>query len=117
MFMVFAASAVDFEYEYEGQTLKYTVIKDTEDEHTVKTKEGVSGGDYGSSSSSNPGNTVSGDLKIPTEVDYNGVKYTVTSIGIYAFYCCKDLTSVEIPKSVTEIGMMAFFNCSGLTSV
>ena len=42
---------------------------------------------------------------------------SVTSIGNYAFYGCKGLTSVEIPNSVTSIGDRAFQGCSGLTSI
>ena len=48
------------------------------------------------------------DLTIPN---------SVTSIGDYAFYSCKGLTSVAIGNSVTSIGNIAFCNCSGLTSV
>ena len=42
---------------------------------------------------------------------------SVTSIGEYAFYNCKSLTSVAIPDSVTSIGEYAFYNCRSLTSV
>ena len=41
----------------------------------------------------------------------------MTSIGEYAFYWCRNLTSVVIPDSVTSIGEYAFYGCSGLTSV
>ena len=58
-----------------------------------------------------------GIVTIPASVTYNNVKYTVTSIGDYAFYDCDDLTSVTIPNSVTSIGEYAFSSCSGLTSV
>ena len=51
---------------------------------------------------------VEGDLVIP---------YGVTRIRDYAFYWCRDLTSVTIPDSVTSIGDDAFERCTGLTSV
>ncbi len=41
----------------------------------------------------------------------------VTTIGNYAFYGCRGLTSVEIPDSVTTIGNYAFNDCRSLTSV
>ncbi len=41
---------------------------------------------------------------------------SVTTIGSFAFYNCKGLTSVTIPNSVTTIGDYAFDGCSGLTS-
>ncbi|MBR3884733.1 MAG: leucine-rich repeat domain-containing protein, partial [Bacteroidaceae bacterium] len=42
---------------------------------------------------------------------------SVTSIGIYAFYDCDELTSITIPNSVTSIGIQAFIGCTGLTSI
>ena len=42
---------------------------------------------------------------------------SVTSIGNYAFYCCKSLTSVTIPSSVTSIGDSAFEDCDSLEAV
>jgi len=59
----------------------------------------------------------SGSITIPSTVAYNGVTYSVTSIGDYAFDGCSSLTSVTIPSSVTSIGNRAFQGCSGLTSV
>ena len=40
---------------------------------------------------------------------------SVTSIGDYAFYYCKTLTSVTIPDSVTSIGDSAFSHCYDLS--
>ena len=43
--------------------------------------------------------------------------YPVTSIGNYAFYNCRGLTTVAIPDSVISIGNNAFYYCRGLMSV
>ena len=66
------------------------------------------------SDSNYPGLT---EANIPESVSYNGKTYSVTSIGMEAFYECSGLTSVTIPNSVTSIGGGAFSSCSGLTSV
>ena len=58
-----------------------------------------------------------GDVTIPETVTYNGITYSVTSIGDKAFYNCDGLTSVTIPNSVTSIGSYAFSYCYGLNSV
>lgn len=87
----------------------------------------------------NYGNTLSGDLIIPDSVEYDGVKYPVTSIGheafeyatmrsvqipstvrtivIRAFSACDSLTSLVIPNSVTSIGMQAFAGSFNITSI
>ena len=62
-------------------------------------------------------NPYSGDIVIPSSVVYNGESYSVASIGIGAFCCCSNLTSVIIPNSVTSIGNSVFDYCSSLTSV
>ncbi len=59
----------------------------------------------------------SGAIKIPETITYNGITYSVTSIGDKAFYGFLGLTSVTIPSSVTSIGNYAFYGCSGLTTV
>lgn len=51
---------------------------------------------------------VSGDVVIPD---------SVTSIGNFAFYNCKGLTSITIPDSVTSIGNGAFSGCNHLEKV
>ena len=58
-----------------------------------------------------------GNVVIPTSVKYNGVTYSVTSIGDSAFRVCLILTSIQIPNSVTSIGDYAFAYCSSLTDV
>ncbi|MBQ2968795.1 MAG: leucine-rich repeat domain-containing protein [Bacteroidaceae bacterium] len=61
--------------------------------------------------------TYSGDVVIPKTVTYDGIVFTVTSIGHSAFSYCSGLTSVTIPEGVTSIGSSAFSGCSCLTSV
>lgn len=56
-------------------------------------------------------------LVIPSKVSFNGITYSVTSIGESAFYNCSNMLSIVIPNSVTSIGRYAFENCSNLTSI
>ena len=98
--------ARDFSYTYEGQTLTYTVID--EGAKTCMTKAG---------DSNNGGNSVSGDVIIPSKVSDGENIYTVVSIGDYSFAYCSSLTSMTIPNSVTEIGRSAFPGCRSMTSV
>ena len=63
------------------------------------------------------GDTYTGELIIPETVYYNGVTYSVTSIGNAAFDTYKKLTSVQIPESVTFIDEYAFSLCFALTSI
>ena len=59
----------------------------------------------------------SGFVTIPEKFTYEGVEYSVTTIGSAAFRDCSGLTSVTIPSSVTSIGDRVFNGSSGLTSV
>ena len=54
---------------------------------------------------------------IPETVEIDGKTYTVTRIGEDAFRDCKNLTSLNLPKSVTGIGINALYGCSGLTEI
>ena len=73
-------------------------------------------------------NDYTGNIVIPSTVNYNGKSYSVTSIKESAFSnynhfildkdtIVRGVTSVTIPNSVTSIGNYAFYGCSGLTSV
>ncbi|MDR1258702.1 MAG: leucine-rich repeat domain-containing protein [Tannerellaceae bacterium] len=60
---------------------------------------------------------ISGDITIPSSVEYGETTHEVTAIGVDAFEGCRNLTSVIIPNSVTNIRADAFRNCNRLTSV
>lgn len=49
------------------------------------------------------GQNASGDLVIPEFVSYLGETYAVTTIGSSGLHVCRNLSSVEIPRSLTEI--------------
>lgn len=104
--------ARDFTYEYEGQTLTYTVID--EEAKTCGTKAGYP--EYYGSDELKPGNVVFGSLILPAHPKDGDVEYTLISIFKCSFIYCGDLTSVEIPNSVQTIESSAFLWCS-LTSV
>ena len=58
-----------------------------------------------------------GSVVIPERATYNGITYSVASIGDDAFNGCFGLTSVVIPNSITIIRCDAFKDCLGLTCV
>jgi hypothetical protein len=92
-------------FTYDG--IKYTVLSETD--KTCQTKAG--------SSSVLPGNSVSGDIVIPSTVKNGNTEYTVTEIGKYSFAGRSGITSISIPNTVTSIGDHAFESCSGLTEI
>ena len=91
-----------------GQTLYYNII-DAENRFVELTHPGSGQHYYSWSGFTKP----TGNIILPTNVQYDGVTYTVTSIGDYAFYECSGLTgTLTIPNSVISIGDLAFNNCS-----
>lgn len=69
---------------------------------------------YQSTSSSS---AYSGDIVIPSTVEYSGTVYSVTSIESKAFASDTNLTSITIPSSVTSIGNGAFSSCTGVKNI
>lgn len=61
--------------------------------------------------------TISGELIIPSKVEYNSVPYTVTSIGTRAFMYDDEMTSVSFPATLEKIGNSAFAGCKKLTEL
>lgn len=58
----------------------------------------------------------SGEVVIPSTIEYNNNTYQVTSIEGDAFYECSNLTAINLPNSLKTIGGNAFKGC-GLTSI
>lgn len=67
--------------------------------------------EYSESNYSHLGNNV----VIPANIEYDGVRYSITTIDWAAFRNCANMTSVTIPNTVTSINSYAFENCIGLT--
>lgn len=93
-----AVSAEDFEVN----GIYYNIIS-SKDKTVEVTYRGSNSGSYDKE--------YRGTVTIPSYVAYNGVNYSVTSIGDEAFYYCTGLTSITIPNSVTSIGYRAFSGC------
>lgn len=62
-------------------------------------------------------NTMTGEVAIPSEVEYEGENYVVTKIGYNAFNFNSDITSVVIPETITSIGEFAFLCCENLAKL
>ena len=58
----------------------------------------------------------SGDMVIPSYIEYNEVKYEVASIG-EAFKGCAKLTSITIPQSIHTLANNCFKDCSKLENI
>lgn len=135
------APAFAFVYEYEGNTLEYTII-DAENKYvSVGAAVGVM------VDAQLDTFVISNTLVIPEYVENNGIVYTVTaiedynlSLGKHAFFgCdqipelvlpptlqtigqrsfakCKQIKTVVIPSQVKSIGYEAFASCSGITTI
>jgi len=93
-------------YDFQSGDLYYNITSSTE--HTVAVT-------YQSYGSSNYSSLTSAD--IPEKVTYDGIEYSVTSIGWGAFEGCSGLTSVTIPNSVTSIEQYAFNGCDNIETL
>lgn len=67
------------------------------------------------------GNSYSGDVIVPAEVEYSkdGVthRYRVTSVGVGAFCHSRELKSVVLPYTVETLSAGAFYFCTALESL
>lgn len=81
-----------YAYDFEVNGIYYNITSDKEVEVTTP---------------ENP-DEYSGSIIIPETVTFDGIKYSVTAIGNWAFSYCYDLMNIDIPNSVTSIGSNAF---------
>ena len=58
-----------------------------------------------------------GNVVIPSTIEYEGNTYKVTEIDTYAFMGCRELATVELPNSLITIGFGSFDGCTGLTTI
>ena len=71
------------------------------------------------------GNTMKGEVIVPSELNYNGQNYEVTNIAGSAFYKNKELTKITLPRTIKETYFDAsygFYNnifsgCTALKSI
>ena len=63
------------------------------------------------------GDSATGDVVIPAEVEYQGIKYPVVYIDAYAFMDNTAITSVKLPTSVIILDECPFFGCTSLVSI
>ena len=82
--------------------LMFSCEKDEDEGHPV-TIDGLKYYLYSQSAVIDWGNTSSGVLMIPSEVNYNGEKYIVKGMAAGAFTRSTELTKVIIPKTIDEI--------------
>ena len=94
-------------YDFKVGSIYYNIL--SEEDKTVEVTYYV----YGDQNA----NTYTGSLIIPNGVIYDGVIYSVTSIGSCAFFKCSGLTSITISNNVESIASAAFYKCTSLRSI
>ena len=104
-------NAYDFSAVCEtGQTLYYNITSATD--HYVE----IVGPNPNSSTPWGYYQRPTGNIDIPSTVEYNNITYIVKSIGQSAFKDCNELIGyLNIPSMVTTIKSNAFYGCSGFS--
>ena len=88
--LTFFTSIFAFDFEYENNTLAYTILTDS----TVSV----------AASATKP----TGALIIPDSVEYNELKYAVTEVAENGFKGQKSITSIMLPSTMKHIRKQAF---------
>ena len=68
--------------------------------------------EFGSSSGGAAQGLINRTISVITENEIAGAGF----LGDYAFACCSNLTSIQIPSSFDTIPEGCFFNCTGISS-
>lgn len=105
VFVAFLATSYLWAHDFEVDGIFYNILDNNSVEVSYK---GDLMPDY---------NAYSGEITIPEIVTYNGITYSVTSIGSWTFRDCSSLTAISIPKSIINIGDGGFYNCISLISI
>lgn len=99
-----AATTVDFQVD--GVTYQYYYNKPWIGSATeyvwVPSQAGYST-TLGRITSINTNTTLSGEIEVKSQVDYNGKTWDVTKIDAYAFGGCINITKITLPASITDI--------------
>lgn len=108
--LYFITSLSCYGYDFKVDGVFYNILS-----HEDKTCEVT----YGDSVLSEYGGIASfyeGDIVIPEMVLVDGEIYKVIKIGDCAFYCCNNVTNIEIPSTILQVGNASFVCCTGLKS-
>lgn len=97
--------AYDFSMPMQGYSLYYKILDEEDD--VVEVTSPLADGTHRWMGHNSP----RGVLIIPAEVEYDGIRYTVVSIGERAFAGCTDISGIVLPPTLTEIGASAFSGC------
>ena len=108
MMLCVAFSTLAHDFEVDG--IYYNLIEDYDrfNEEDIIAVEVT----YNSDDSGTRISYYSGEITIPSQVEYNGETYKVIGIGSQAFYQCPELTNVDFPSSIVYIGFTAFESAS-----
>ncbi len=105
------AWAYDIKVPMQGYSLYFNIV-DSNQHHVAATAPRTAG-NYRWNGEKAP----AGVLELPSEIEYAGVKYTLTAIEERAFSGCTRITGVVLPTSLASIGAYAFSNCTGMRGV
>ena len=104
--LLFFASITTWAYDFQSGDLYYNITSDTIPYTVEVTHRFASSGGYYSTT-----------VSIPSNVNYDGKTYSVTSIGDSAFYSCTSLQYIYLPNTINRIGSSSFNRCTSFYSI